>query len=118
MFPKQLAVPLPPSAPARRAEGRQVFQATAFLTREEQQALGDPFPGLEVSAGTQISWILFPQAAARTRVMDAILDFFGISLEDTMAFGDGENDIPMLRHAHVGVAMATPTLSYALTPTL
>ena len=37
--------------------------------------------------------------------MDAILDFFGISLEETMAFGDGENDIPMLRHAHIGVAM-------------
>lgn len=22
-----------------------------------------------------------------------------------MAFGDGENDLPMLRHAHIGVAM-------------
>ena len=38
--------------------------------------------------------------------MDAILDFFGISLEDTMAFGDGENDIPMLVKAGVGVAVA------------
>ena len=105
VFPDQLAVPLPPSAPARRAVGRQVFQATAFLTREEQQALEDPFPGLEVMRWHPDFVDVISPGGGKDRGMDAILDFFGISLEETMAFGDGENDIPMLRHAHIGVAM-------------
>ena len=29
----------------------------------------------------------------------------GIKIEDTMAFGDGGNDIPMLEYAGIGVAM-------------
>ena len=29
----------------------------------------------------------------------------GIDLAETMAFGDGQNDIEMLRHAGIGVAM-------------
>ena len=29
----------------------------------------------------------------------------GIKLEETMSFGDGGNDISMLRHAAIGVAM-------------
>ena len=34
-----------------------------------------------------------------------MLDYFGISLEESMAFGDGGNDIPMLKHVGIGVAM-------------
>ena len=30
---------------------------------------------------------------------------FGIDVADTMAIGDGGNDIPMLRHAGIGIAM-------------
>ena len=76
-----------------------------FSTREEQQAFGDPFPGLEVMRWHPDFVDIISPGGGKDQGMDAILDFFGISLEDTMAFGDGENDIPMLRHAHVGVAM-------------
>ena len=37
--------------------------------------------------------------------MDAVLSRLGIPLEQTMAFGDGENDLEMLRHAAIGVTM-------------
>lgn len=37
--------------------------------------------------------------------IDKVLEHFGIPLECAMAFGDGGNDIPMLRHVPYGVAM-------------
>ena len=37
--------------------------------------------------------------------IDEIIRYFGIRLEETMSFGDGGNDISMLRHAAIGVAM-------------
>ena len=37
--------------------------------------------------------------------IDEIIRHFGIGQEETMAFGDGGNDISMLRHAAIGVAM-------------
>lgn len=37
--------------------------------------------------------------------IDRMLEHFGIPLECAMAFGDGGNDIPMLRHVPYGVAM-------------
>ena len=37
--------------------------------------------------------------------IDKIIEHYGISLHETMAFGDGGNDMAMLRHAGIGVAM-------------
>lgn len=37
--------------------------------------------------------------------IDAIIQHYGIRLEETMAFGDGGNDITMLRHVGYGIAM-------------
>lgn len=37
--------------------------------------------------------------------VDRILAHYGLRIEETMAFGDGGNDIPMLRHVAMGVAM-------------
>ena len=32
-------------------------------------------------------------------------DYLGIAREETMSFGDGENDIPMIKAAGLGIAM-------------
>lgn len=37
--------------------------------------------------------------------IDKVLEHFNIPLEQTMAFGDGGNDIPMLKHVACGIAM-------------
>lgn len=37
--------------------------------------------------------------------IDKVLEYYGLDLDSTMAFGDGGNDIPMLKHVAIGVAM-------------
>lgn len=37
--------------------------------------------------------------------IDKVIEELGVSLEDTIAFGDGANDVDMIRHAGIGVVM-------------
>lgn len=52
---------------------------------------------------------VFPAGGGKDRGMAAICAVLGIAPEETIAFGDGENDISMLRFAGVGVAMGNAT---------
>ena len=106
LFPEQLNIPIPPAIPLREMLGRRFYQAVAFYTREEQQAAGaDFFPGLNALRWHPAFVDVVAPGGGKDHGMDVILDHFGIDLSETMAFGDGENDLPMLRHARVGVAM-------------
>lgn len=106
LFPEQLNIPIPPVIPIREMLDRKFYQAVAFYTKEEQQAAGaDFFPGLDVLRWHPAFVDVVAPGGGKDRGMDVLLDHFGIDLSETMAFGDGENDLPMLRHAHIGVAM-------------
>ena len=48
---------------------------------------------------------VFPAGGGKDRGIEAICRHLGIAREETIAFGDGENDISMLEYAGVGVAM-------------
>ena len=48
---------------------------------------------------------VIPKDGGKNTGIDAVIAHFGIKLEETMAFGDGGNDIDMLKHAGIGVAM-------------
>ncbi len=43
--------------------------------------------------------------ANKARALAVCADYYGVAQENTLAFGDGENDAPMLRWAGLGVAM-------------
>ena len=105
IFPQQLSIALPPLADPRRALERELYQVVAFLTKEEEDVLSGHVKNLNLMRWHPSFIDVIAQGGGKDRGMDAILDHFGIPLSETMAFGDGENDLPMLRHAAVGVAM-------------
>ena len=39
--------------------------------------------------------------------IQSVMEHYGLSPDEVMAFGDGENDLPMLRYAGIGVAMGS-----------
>lgn len=115
VFPQQLSIPLPPLADPQRALEHPLYQVVAFLTKEKEHILTDHTKHLNPMRWHPDFIDVVAQGGGKDRGMDAILAHFKIPLENTMAFGDGENDLSMLRHAAVGVAMgnANPTVKAA-----
>ena len=48
---------------------------------------------------------LIPEGSSKAVGIECLLKHFGIRREETMAFGDGANDIEMLDYVGTGVAM-------------
>lgn len=48
---------------------------------------------------------IYNKAASKGHAVKIIADHYGIPMVEVMAIGDGENDIPMLRSAGLGIAM-------------
>lgn len=48
---------------------------------------------------------IIPKGSSKSKGIAKMLEIHGISRDNTMAFGDGDNDITMLEYCKVGVAM-------------
>jgi len=100
-----LDIPVPPVRDITRALHHNIFQANAFLTKDREHLLLDRAPHIKVTRWHPDFVDVLPAAGGKDLGMDAVLEHFGFTPEEAMAFGDGENDLTMLLHAGTGVAM-------------
>lgn len=105
VFPEQLSIPLPPVEDPIRAKEHNLYQVVAFLKKENEHLLTEHTHHLIPMRWHPDFIDVIAAGGGKDLGMDALLEHFSLSLEDTMAFGDGENDLPMLRHAAIGIAM-------------
>lgn len=82
-----------------------VYQMTAFFTEDAEQELKARFPELEFNRWFPTFADVTCKGVDKAKGIEVMANHFGIDLTDTIAFGDGGNDIPMLRKAGIGVAM-------------
>ena len=64
------------------------------------------FDGLAISTSTFNNLEINAASAHKGRALERFAAHLGLSLENCMAFGDGLNDLSMVRMAGIGVAMA------------
>lgn len=81
------------------------FQLTPFINAEEEAIILPSVPHCEMGRWHPAFVDVTAKGNTKQNGIDQIIRHFGIKLEETMAFGDGGNDISMLRHAGIGVAM-------------
>ena len=82
-----------------------IYQMTAFFDPEEETRIAPLLPDCEFGRWHPTFVDITSRGNTKQQGIDQIIRHFGIRLEETMAFGDGGNDISMLRHAGIGIAM-------------
>lgn len=84
---------------------RDIYQMTVFFSETEERELRPGFPDLEFNRWFPTFADITARGVDKARGIEEMARHFGIELADTVAFGDGGNDIPMLLRAGIGVAM-------------
>ena len=95
----------PPVVPAETALHNDIYQLMAFVGPEQERTLMDSLPHCDSTRWNPYFIDVVPAGGRKRLGIDAMIRAHGIDLAETMAFGDGQNDIEMLRHAGIGVAM-------------
>lgn len=86
-------------------KGEQIYQCCAFVTHEQRDLLESILDECDITSWFDTGIDIIPKHGGKDVGMEKFLEKYGMTREETMAFGDGENDIPMLKFAGIGVAM-------------
>ncbi len=103
---RMVDVPIPPVRSLREAARNEVIQANLYVDKaKEDEIMQIIFPHCEASRWNPIFADINVRGNNKQTGIDKVIGNYGIRLDETMAFGDGGNDISMLRHVAIGIAM-------------
>ena len=72
---------------------------------EDQQKIQKVFPELVIAIAYDHAYDIYRVGVDKTKTIESVMTKLGITWEEVISFGDGENDIEMLQKASIGVAM-------------
>ncbi len=85
--------------------GNEIYQATIFLEKENEDILSSQLSGCKIMRWNDYAVDVISRQGGKASGIMSYLRFQHIPREDSMAFGDGENDMEMLQYVQTGVAM-------------
>lgn len=91
--------------PLGEYEGAEIYQACVYVTGEEEQVLAPIREYCEVTRWHPGGVDVIAKGGGKRTAVRRYLEENSIAPEETIAFGDGENDIGMLDLAGIGVAL-------------
>lgn len=83
----------------------EIFQVLMGGREEEYLAILKDVPHAKIAAWWNRAVDIIPASGGKGIAVEKVLEFYGISKADSMAFGDGNNDLEMFGAVGTGVAM-------------
>ena len=82
-----------------------VVQMCPYISRELEQEIMPLLPDCVGSRWIETFMDLNVRGVDKSLGIQQVINYYGLTMAEAMAFGDGGNDLPMVRDAAVGVAM-------------
>jgi len=82
-----------------------ILQLTPIITKDREETLMPSLSGCISGRWCDEFCDITAKGTDKGRGIHVMADYLGIRLDETMAFGDGGNDLSMLKTAGIGVAM-------------
>lgn len=102
-----LNIKIPPHMPLEQSIDKGITQVVAFFPKDdEQQIMHHVFPHCTAHRWHPAFADVISSGNSKQDGVDAFCQYYDIPLSQTMAFGDGGNDIGMLNHVAYGFAMS------------
>lgn len=92
-------------APVGKYHGEKVYQFIAYGNRDDLKKLVDDLPNCKLSWWNEHAVDIISKDGGKLAGVEKYLRLRGQTLADAMAFGDGENDLDLLKAVQTGVAM-------------
>lgn len=94
-----------PIPPLGSYTGNPIYQAVAYVTSGEEAAFSRLLPGCVITRWNPGGIDIIQASGGKEAGIRAYLEKTGIPREQTMAFGDAQNDLQMLSYVGIGIAM-------------
>ena len=85
--------------------GGKIYQCLAFIDNEMQQKLEELLDQCVITSWNETGKDIIAKTGGKDSGMKKYLEARGLRRSESIAFGDGFNDIPMIKYAGIGVAM-------------
>ena len=89
---------------------QEIYQVMLGCREQDYAAVLNGVSGARIAAWWDRAVDVIPADSGKGVGIQKLLDHFGLSKSEAMAFGDGNNDIEMLQSVGTGVAMANASL--------
>lgn len=89
----------------REYTGGEIYQAIAYVGKDREDWLKNILPGSRITRWNDRAVDIISRNGGKVTGIKRYLKENHISAQESMAFGDGENDMEMLEFAGVGIAM-------------
>lgn len=109
--------PVPPIAPIESIMNQEIYQMVSFFDKSKDSMVMPLLPNCSDARWYHTFTDIIHKDASKSVGVQKVLDYYGFSRFEAIAFGDGGNDIPMLASVENSVAMgnAAPAVQQVAT---
>ena len=99
-----------PVPPVGEYTGENIYLAIVYLSKENEHIMSTELPGCTATRWNDYGLDVIASTGGKAKGIKQYLKAVGLTEKDTMAFGDGENDMEMLKLVNIGVAMGNSSV--------